>query len=172
MASDRPELEQLSGRAVLREHRFRSDFPWIGPLIAWFRGCWNSVSTKWYVRPLIQQQSEFNQLLVQELAEIRALLEHHEAHLAGLADELRHHEAHLADLTSRLQRPKEALHDRLRDHEAWLIAQDHEQSELVRDLAELRVRLTQLLRSAQVLSQPDTDVEAGCGETGRADQDV
>ena len=35
---------------------------------------------------------------------------------------------------------------RIHDHDAWLIAQDREQSELVRDLAELRLLLVQMNR--------------------------
>jgi hypothetical protein len=41
----------------------------IGGLIARFREMWNNVSTKWYVRPLLQQQNEFNHLVVRTIRE-------------------------------------------------------------------------------------------------------
>ncbi len=169
--SDRSDMEQLRNRAVLREHRFRSAFPFIGPLIAWFRHCWNSISTQWYVRPLSQQQSEFNQLLVQQLGEMRTLLEHPEARLADLVSRLERQEARLTDLVSQLRSHTESLQGRLRDHEAWLITQDREQSDLVRDVAELRVRLTQMQRLVQELRRPDEDDETERGGTGFEGQD-
>lgn len=66
------DLDELRVAVTLREHRFRSHVPFFGPLIAWFRELWNSVSTKWYVRPLIQQQNEINQQLVAALAALVA----------------------------------------------------------------------------------------------------
>ena len=69
-----PTLDQLRPTATLQEYRFRSQVPLIGPLIARFRELWNSVSTKWYVRPLIQQQSEINQQLVAALVAQAAAL--------------------------------------------------------------------------------------------------
>ena len=62
--------------------------PVFGPLIARLRAAWNSVSTKWYVRPLLQQQNEFNELVVAAIA----------AHDA----ELRNQAARLRDLEGRL----------------------------------------------------------------------
>lgn len=62
-----PHLENL---AVVREQPFRSTIPLIGPLIAWFRTLWNSVSTRWYVLPLLQQQNAFNAQVVAHLQEL------------------------------------------------------------------------------------------------------
>lgn len=61
---DKDWLEEL---AEVQEHTFRSETPIVGPLIARFRQGWNSVSTKWYVRSLIQQQNQFNRLVAQRL---------------------------------------------------------------------------------------------------------
>jgi DNA repair exonuclease SbcCD ATPase subunit len=47
----------------------------IGPAIARFRELWNSVATKWYVRPLIEQQNEINRRLVVEVSRVRGELE-------------------------------------------------------------------------------------------------
>lgn len=63
-------LAQLQKKWQVQERPFQSDTPLIGPLIVWLRESWNSVSTKWYVRPLIQQQNEFNRLTVEQLKEI------------------------------------------------------------------------------------------------------
>lgn len=57
----------LSEKAVVQERPFTSTTPLIGSLLAWFRARWNNVSTTWYVRPLLQQQNEFNQLLLRHL---------------------------------------------------------------------------------------------------------
>ncbi len=55
----------LKEKGNLKERPFESNIPLIGPLIVGFRSLWNSVAAKWYVRPLIQQQTEFNLLTVQ-----------------------------------------------------------------------------------------------------------
>lgn len=57
----------LLGKYQLIPHPFRSSVPVIGPVIAWFRTVWNSVSTRWYLAPLLQQQSEYNHSVVREL---------------------------------------------------------------------------------------------------------
>jgi hypothetical protein len=48
----------------LEEAKFQSDAPLVGPLIVAFRRVWNWMSTKWYVIPLIQQQSRLNSKMV------------------------------------------------------------------------------------------------------------
>jgi hypothetical protein len=127
--------ERLRQLATLQEHRFRSPIPLIGPLIALLRAAWNSVSTKWYVRPLLQQQTEFNELVAAAIAA-------HDANLQNQAAQFRVLEDRLAEDAIRLGE----LQARIRDHDAWLIAQDREQSEFVRDLAELRLLLVQMNR--------------------------
>jgi hypothetical protein len=56
---------------TIEERPFRSDKPLVGPLIVWVRRMWNGVSTRWYVRPLIEQQNEVNRRLAEELAAAR-----------------------------------------------------------------------------------------------------
>jgi hypothetical protein len=56
------------------ERPFTSTVPIIGPLIVRFRSFWNSMATKWYARPLIEQQNEFNALLVQRLGDLEGLV--------------------------------------------------------------------------------------------------
>jgi hypothetical protein len=60
-------LDNLGKKWRIRERPFTSDFPLIGPLISRFREFWNNVATKWYVRHLLQQQNEFNMLILQQL---------------------------------------------------------------------------------------------------------
>lgn len=75
-------IEQLAKLGNLREEPFRSDVPVLGPLIVRLRTFWNSISTRWYVMPLLQQQSQYNMLLVQQIqqldqlaAELREIIE-------------------------------------------------------------------------------------------------
>jgi GT2 family glycosyltransferase len=63
-------LEDLHQRWAIKESPFHSEVPVFGRLIAAFRHQWNRVSTEWYVRPMIQQQIDFNALLVTLLQEI------------------------------------------------------------------------------------------------------
>lgn len=45
----------------LHETSFTSHIPFIGNMIVRFRYLWNWISTKWYVLPIMHQQSSFNQ---------------------------------------------------------------------------------------------------------------
>ena len=73
-ANGRGKVEIPLVSATLREYRFHSDVPLLGPLIVRFRECWNGISTKWYVRALAQQQSEFNLLLLDHMNELEGRL--------------------------------------------------------------------------------------------------
>jgi hypothetical protein len=53
-------IEALRGNQAIQEQPFTSQVPVLGRLIVAIRDLWNSVSTKWYVRPMIHQQSAFN----------------------------------------------------------------------------------------------------------------
>jgi hypothetical protein len=56
--------DPLKEKWHVQEKPFESPTPVIGPLIARFREAWNSVSTKWFVRRLFQQQNEYNWLVL------------------------------------------------------------------------------------------------------------
>lgn len=62
--SDREQLQaqihSIMQQHQLEEHRFRSQIPVFGRWIAKFRTFWNSIATRWYVLPLLQQQTLFN----------------------------------------------------------------------------------------------------------------
>lgn len=76
-------MDQLKAKWRVQERPFVSHVPLVGPIIARFREAWNSVSTKWYVRLLLQQQNEFNRLVVQRLQELEKFEE-----VEGLVAEL------------------------------------------------------------------------------------
>lgn len=57
-------LAELNVRWVVREVPFASGVPVLGKLVVAMRNLWNWMSTKWYVRGLLQQQVEFNALVV------------------------------------------------------------------------------------------------------------
>jgi len=69
-------LIDLAAHKPLQEHSFTSGVPLLGPLIVAFRRAWNSVSTRWYVLPLMHQQATLNrhlQLVINELAQQQEL---------------------------------------------------------------------------------------------------
>ena len=63
------ESEWLITKSQVKERPFTSETAVVGSLIARFRELWNNVSTKWYVRPLLQQQNEFNRLIAHAIQE-------------------------------------------------------------------------------------------------------
>lgn len=63
-------LLELTTMTTLHEPVFQSSVPLFGPLIVLIRRCWNWMSTKWYVLPVMRQQSLINKrisLIVDEL---------------------------------------------------------------------------------------------------------
>jgi hypothetical protein len=181
MTSNESAHEWLRARAILCEHHFHSDVPLIGSLIAWIRDRWNSVATKWYVRPLIQQQSEFNEVVVDRLAGMEARLQRltelqtrlvllHEQLVERETSLMQQHE-HLVGLVAEL---RSQLQTRLHDHDAWLIAQDRDQSELVHDLAELGLCLVRWQRALPDLARypaNDSGADPAITPDGRDAQD-
>ncbi len=101
-------------KSQVEERPFISETAVIGGLIIRFREFWNSISTKWYVRPLLQQQNEFNHLVAQSIHE----------------------------------------------HDAWLIAQDREQTAYNRDIAELTAQLIQTNRLLHSIDERLSRLEA------------
>lgn len=70
-------FDALQVKWAVEERPFTSNLPLIGPLIVRLRELWNNVATRWYVQPLLQQQIEFNSLLVQQLNNYHVLLQEH-----------------------------------------------------------------------------------------------
>lgn len=88
-------LVALRDDQALREHIFASDMPVLGWLVAAIRGLWNSISTKWYVRPVLHQQSLFNTQLV-------SYLYHLEQHLQGQSRDMAENIREVTVLSERL----------------------------------------------------------------------
>jgi hypothetical protein len=65
-----PLLQQLETRWLIREPDFKSNASLVGPLIVGARRAWNWMSTKWYVRGILDQQVAYNALVTQALAEL------------------------------------------------------------------------------------------------------
>jgi hypothetical protein len=147
-------LDQLRAKRLLQEQPFVSRVPIFGPLIARLRAAWNSISTKWYVRPLLQQQNEFNELAA-------AVLAAQDATLRSQATRLDKEAARLGDLEAWLPSWTERQEARVHDHDTWLVAQDREQSQLVRDLAEIRLLLIQMDQLLQDIDRRMLRLEAG-----------
>jgi hypothetical protein len=147
------EIARLRATQVLVEYTFQSRVPLLGPLISWFRQRWNNVSTTWYVRSLIDQQNRFNAAAVDHLAAQKTRVDRQEAQLGDLATSLRDQWADAAARLGEHHAQIEELWGRLRDHDAWLIETDQEQSGHVRDLAEVTLQLVQMNRQLHELSQ-------------------
>lgn len=64
--------EWLLVKGNVVEQPFSSNVPVFGPLIVWFRSRWNSVATRWYVRPMVDQQNEYNRQLVERLRDFES----------------------------------------------------------------------------------------------------
>lgn len=105
-------------KAEIQERPFRSPTRLVGPLIARFRALWNSVSTRWYVRPLLQQQNRLNRLIVERLHDhdVRLIDQDREqtalAHdMAEIASQLRQTNRLLTSIERRLQRLEQSQQD-------------------------------------------------------------
>ncbi|HRQ38136.1 MAG TPA: glycosyltransferase [Chloroflexota bacterium] len=105
--------ELLREKAVVQERPFTSTTPLIGPLLAWFRARWNNISTTWYVRPLLQQQNEFNQLLLRHLQtfgqEMQTTLTQLDERLVAQDHDLVTTTRQMAELTMQLKQMNERL---------------------------------------------------------------
>ena len=102
-------LDMLDENWFIREHQLSSDALVFGPLVAAFRRTWNRVSTEQYVRPMIEQQSEFNANVVKLLSDLAGrteasenLLDYYGGVLHGHVDRLHELEARLHELDDRL----------------------------------------------------------------------
>jgi septal ring factor EnvC (AmiA/AmiB activator) len=62
--------DQLIAYGVLHEHRFVSNAPVLGLVIARLRSAWYSVAARWGDQAIITQQTVYNQAATQRLAEL------------------------------------------------------------------------------------------------------
>lgn len=72
-ATDEALVDELMNLWEIREQPFTSQMPVLAPLIVAFRRLWNSVATKWYVRPMMAQQVQFNGAVVRALSRLQGM---------------------------------------------------------------------------------------------------
>jgi hypothetical protein len=97
------DYDWLVAKSQIQEQPFTSETAVVGSLMARFREMWNNISTKWYVRPLLQQQNEFNRLVVQTIYE-------HDDWLISLDREQTALNHNTAELTTQLIQMNRLLH--------------------------------------------------------------
>lgn len=107
--------DELTTKAHVEERPFVSHKPFIGPVIVFIREMWNSVSTKWFVRAILQQQNEFNEAVVRAVNEMDIRICDNDRESTALAVEiakvgyrLNRIENQLAALGERLARVEQA----------------------------------------------------------------
>ena len=105
--------EELMARRMLHEPTFSSDKPVIGPLIAAFREAWNNVSTKWYVRLILQQQVAFNTLAAELLDDLGDQARTNARDAALLARELAAMHRQFAELAAEVRDDLDELRQQL-----------------------------------------------------------
>lgn len=130
-------IASLEEKQVVCEQPFRSDKPLIGPLVAKFRAAWNSIATKWYVLPLVQQQNEFNGLVVTHLKNLGRTLTRHMEEV----------NSRLSEMDDRLSR----MEDQLEEVSNRLIDLDRDHTALTRNVAESSYHLIHQNRKLEAL---------------------
>lgn len=124
-------MAHLASRAILTPQPFTSRAPIIGGLIVWFRNAWNSISTRWYLAPILQQQNEINLMLIDELRALRRDMVEQQARWPIV----------------------EEISDRL-------IATDRDATTLAHDLAQLTAAVIQLEDRLAALNASHIDAQA------------
>lgn len=99
-----PALEILNSAWRVEERPFSSKMPLFGPLIVAFRSIWNSISTRWYVLGLFQQQMKFNQLSNKVMQAVVAYIWDNEVTLTLLEERYSQLKEQLMELETSRQR--------------------------------------------------------------------
>ncbi len=68
----------LENKMVVAERTFISRLPVVGKAVAWLRTMWGNIAMRHYVRSLVQQQNEFNQLITTYFKQHQAKLAQHD----------------------------------------------------------------------------------------------
>jgi hypothetical protein len=160
-------LANLEARRTIHEQPFHSSVPIVGPIVAWFRTMWNNISTRWYVLPLLQQQSEFNALLITYLRgteaaaaarrdmvdgwmrEMSGRLNEMSGRLNEMSGRLNEMSGRLNEMSGRLNEMDSKLKEMggiLSEVDTRTIGTDQDQTQLTKNVAELSYQLTRLIR--------------------------
>ena len=144
-------LVELEAVQTIQERPFVSKVPVLGRFIVAVRDLWNSVATKWYVRPLIQQQTDFNTRVVRYLANLSGQIEQLGMSIEQLGMSIeqlgRTAEEHGA-MIGWLSRRADQL-------EEWSVEQEHFLSGQVRDVAGNIRELTALAKQVAHAEKPE-----------------
>jgi hypothetical protein len=117
------EQEWLFEQGEIVEQPFSSGVPLFSPLIVWFRTMWNSVATKWYVRPMLDQQNDFNRQVVERIRDYEAYTYNVSSEQERDLGRLRHDMAALHLQLTQLNRRLAELNDLLEEEDA--VAQEN-----------------------------------------------
>ena len=93
------DLDQVPANGTLREYRFASHTPVLGPFIARFRSAWYNVAARWGDQSIISQQAAYNAELDQRLI----LADHDLTHLTRAVAELTQQVIELQHVIDELQ---------------------------------------------------------------------
>jgi len=137
-------LIEMEAVQTIRERPFVSQLPVLGGLIVTIRELWNSIATKWYVRPIIQQQTDFNTRVVSHLHIVQDQLDR----MAELGQTAEQQGAMIAWLSRRADQLEE-----------WSAGQEQLLSGQVRDLAENIRELTALAEQIARAENPAEGVQ-------------
>ena len=123
------DADPLANMWEVEERPFTSDKPIIGPLIVRLRELWNWMSTKWYVRGLLEQQNRFNYRILQRLSELETHVLDFNAdrESTALARDMGELRVRLTALEQRLNDGLSTLQARLDRIEALLTASGNEE---------------------------------------------
>lgn len=129
-------IADLQARAVVAERPFVSHMPLLGPLITFVRRTWNSVSTKWFVLPMVQQQNEFNQLVVHTLHQSLTTQAQLGRRLNGVNARLDESQAKIDEIKQYLDARVREAEQHLEQLDLRLISSDRDLTGLARKIAE------------------------------------
>jgi GT2 family glycosyltransferase len=105
-------LQEAQALVEIRELPFQSSVPLFGRWIAAFRQRWNRISTEWYVRPMIRQQSVFNSLLWHALTQSRQQQHDLQQRTAlTLTEYLRGQAQEISELSQEIERLKRRIEE-------------------------------------------------------------
>ena len=111
--------DQFIVDGVLREHRFESHTPVLGPIIARLRIAWYNVAARWGDQAIIHQQSAYNGSVAQHVAELDRHATEHDQHITE-------HDQHITE------------------HDQRLILADRDLTDLAHTVAELTQQVVEL----------------------------
>jgi chromosome segregation ATPase len=132
--------DELAAFGVLREYRFESRWPVIGPLVARLRGAWHAIAGRSADQAIICQQTAYNQALArhlvefaQRLAEVDRRMAEQDQRYAGYDERIARFDQRIAAFDQRLGE----AHERIAEFDERLVHADRDATALSSTIAEL-----------------------------------